>query len=55
MTLLPMLEGNYARAAHTPDDDLLTEYIKYPGVPGEMTAYVARPKKQKKYAAEVSL
>jgi carboxymethylenebutenolidase len=53
MTLLPMLEGNYARAAHTPEDNLFTEYVKYPGVPGEMTAYVARPKKQKKFAAVV--
>lgn len=53
MTLLPLLESNYARAAQTADDDLFTEYIKYPGVPGEITAYVARPKKEKKYAAIV--
>ena len=53
MTLLPMLEGNYARAAQTGDDDLLTEYIKYPGLPSEMTAYVARPKKEGRYAAVV--
>jgi carboxymethylenebutenolidase len=53
MTILPMLEGNYARAAQTKDDDLLTGYVKYPGVPNEMTAYVARPKKEGKYAAVV--
>lgn len=53
MTLLPLLENNYAAAAQTVNDDLFTEYIKYPGVPGEMTAYVARPKKEKKYAAVV--
>ena len=53
MTLLPMLEGNYANAAVTKDDDLFTEYVKYPGVPNEMTAYVARPKKEKKYAAVI--
>jgi carboxymethylenebutenolidase len=53
MTLLPMLEGNYARAAQTGADELLTEYVKYPGVPNEMTAYVARPKKEGKYAAVV--
>lgn len=53
MTLLPMLEGNYARAAQTGANDLLTEYVKYPGVPGEMTAYVARPKANKKYAAVI--
>lgn len=51
MTLLPMLEGAYAKAAVTREDDLLTEYIKYPGVPNGMTAYVARPKESKKYAA----
>lgn len=53
MTLLPMLEGNYARAAQTAADELMTEYVKYPGVPNEMTAYVARPKKEGKYAAVV--
>ncbi|MDQ3277702.1 MAG: dienelactone hydrolase family protein [Bacteroidota bacterium] len=53
MTLLPMLESNYAKAAVTADNDLFTEYVKYPGVPNEMTAYIARPKEQKKYAAVV--
>lgn len=53
MTLLPLLESNYARAAATPAADLFTEYVKYPGVPGEVTAYVARPKQEKKYAAVV--
>jgi carboxymethylenebutenolidase len=53
MTLLPLLESNYARAAATPQENLLTEYVKYPGVPNEVTAYIARPKKEKKYAAVV--
>lgn len=53
MSLLPLLESNYAKAAVTADDDLMTETIKYPGVPAEMTAYVARPKKEGKYAAVV--
>lgn len=53
MTILPMLEGNYARAAVTKEDELFTEYVKYPGIPGEMTAYAARPKKDKKYAAVI--
>lgn len=53
LAILPRLEGNYAQAAVTIDDDLFTEYIKYPGVPGEMTAYVARPKKDKKYPAVI--
>ena len=53
MTLLPLLESNYARAAVTATDDLFTEYVNYPGVPNEMKAYVARPKAVKKYAAVV--
>ncbi|OYW16713.1 MAG: carboxymethylenebutenolidase [Sphingobacteriales bacterium 12-47-4] len=51
MTLLPLLENNYAKAAVTTQDDLFTEYIKYPGLPNEMTAYIARPKEEKKYPA----
>lgn len=53
MTLLPMLEVNYAHAAVTADDDLFTERITYTGINGEMAAYVARPKDEKKYAAMV--
>lgn len=53
MTLLPLLESNYARAAVTAPDDLFTEYVNYPGVPNEMRAYIARPKEAKKYAAVV--
>ncbi|MCX8020326.1 MAG: dienelactone hydrolase family protein [Chitinophagaceae bacterium] len=53
MALLPLLEVNYANAAITDADDLFTEYISYPGTPAEMKAYVARPKKKKKYAAVV--
>src|SRR5687768_17472900 len=49
MALLPMLEVNYANAAVTNEDDLFTEKISYPGVQGEMQAYVARPLKDKKY------
>ena len=51
MTLLPLLESNYAKAAVTPVDELFTEYVKYPGIPAEVTAYVARPKEEKQYAA----
>jgi len=51
MSLLPLLENNYAHAAVTTNDDLFTEYINYPGVPGEMKAYVTRPKENKKYPA----
>lgn len=53
MTLLPLLEVNYAHAAVTNQEDLFTEYITYPGVPAEMKAYVARPKEEKKYAAVI--
>jgi carboxymethylenebutenolidase len=53
MAVLPLIEVNQAYAAVTPDDDLFSEYISYPGVPGEMKAYVARPKENKKYAAVV--
>lgn len=53
MTLLPLLEVNYANAAVTSQEDLFTERITYPGVNGDMQAYVARPKEEKKYAAVV--
>ena len=53
VAILPFLEGNYAKAAVTPSDDLFTEYITYPGVTGEMKAYVARPKKEAKYGTVV--
>jgi carboxymethylenebutenolidase len=53
LTILPLIEVNQANAAITPDDDLFTERISYPGVPGTMQAYVARPKAEKKYAAVV--
>jgi carboxymethylenebutenolidase len=49
IAVLPMIESNYAHAAVTPDQDLFTEKISYPGVNGEMQAYVARPKEEKKY------
>jgi len=51
MAILPLIEVNYAHAAVTTDDDLFTEHISYAGVNGEMKAYVARPKKEGKYAA----
>jgi carboxymethylenebutenolidase len=53
LALLPMLESNYARAAVTSPDELFTEYITYPGVPDKVTAYVARPKPDKKYPAVI--
>ncbi|MEO6613016.1 MAG: dienelactone hydrolase family protein [Chitinophagaceae bacterium] len=53
MALLPLLEVNYAQAAMTPQDDLFTERISYPGINGDMQAYIARPKEMKPYAAVV--
>ncbi len=53
MTLLPLLEVNYTNAAVTKEDDLFTEHITYPGITGDMQAYCARPKEEKKYAAIV--
>ncbi len=52
MALLPLLES-CSTAAKTQTDELFTEYVTYPGVNGEMKAYVARPKKSKAYAAIV--
>ena len=49
MALLPLLEVNYAHAAITKDEDLFIERISYPGINGDMQAYVARPKEEKKY------
>ena len=53
MSILPMIEVNQAHAAITPDEELFTERIKYPGVNGDMEAYVARPKEEKKYPTVV--
>jgi carboxymethylenebutenolidase len=53
LTVLPMLEGNYAAAAVTNDDKLFTEYITYEGQPGAVTAYIARPDAVKQYPAIV--
>jgi len=54
MSVLPMLEVNYAHAAVTKEDDLFIERVTYKGVNDtNMQAYVARPKKEGKYAAVV--
>ncbi|MFC0771737.1 dienelactone hydrolase family protein [Terrimonas alba] len=53
MAILPMIEVNAKGAAITPAQDLFTERISYQGVNGEMLAYVARPKEEKKYPAVV--
>jgi carboxymethylenebutenolidase len=49
LSLLPLLETACAPAQKTTVDSLFTEYATYPGVQGEMKAYIARPKKSKPY------
>ena len=53
MTILPLLEVNYANAATTSSEELFTERIVYTGINGDMHAYVARPKENKPYATVV--
>lgn len=53
MSVLPMLEGNYAVAQTTPSDQLFTEKIEYETPYGNMKAYVARPLPEKVYAAVI--
>jgi carboxymethylenebutenolidase len=51
--LLPILDENSlgASPSYQLDDDLMTEFIKYPGETGEMKAFLARPKAGKKFPA----
>ncbi len=53
MSVLPLIEVKASGKKITNDDDLFTERIGYPGVPGNMEAYVARPKEEKKYPAVI--
>ena len=52
IAILPSLEGNYANATITDDEELFTEYISFAGTGTTvMKAYVARPKKETRYSA----
>jgi carboxymethylenebutenolidase len=51
LTLLPMLENNYAAAAPVHDDTITFENITYPGVDGDMKAVLAMPKGKTKLGA----
>ncbi|RQO66260.1 carboxymethylenebutenolidase [Pedobacter sp. KBW06] len=51
LTVLPLLENNYAAAAETDDENLSLENITYPGVEGEMKAFLAKPKGKKHLGA----
>lgn len=48
-TLLPVLEAN----SPFQDDDLAAEFITYPGETGDMRAYMAHPKKGRKFPAVI--
>ena len=47
LTILPMLENNYAAAADFNSDDIEVENITYAGVDGDMRAVLAKPKGKK--------
>ncbi|AOM79882.1 dienelactone hydrolase family protein [Pedobacter steynii] len=51
LTILPLLENNYAAAAETDDEALSLENITYPGAEGEMKGVLARPKDKKHLGA----
>ena len=53
MSVLSQIENKYSAAVQTTDEDLFTEQVSFPGVPGNMSAYIARPKAEKKYAAVI--
>lgn len=53
LTVLPLLENNYASAAGFEDDSITTENITYPGAEGEMKAVLAKPKGKSKLGAVV--
>jgi carboxymethylenebutenolidase len=48
LTVLPLLENNYAVAATLQDENITVENITYPGVEGAMKAVLAMPKGAKK-------
>ncbi|PWS28634.1 carboxymethylenebutenolidase [Pedobacter yonginense] len=53
MTILPMLENNYAAAAEFNSDDIDVENITYAGVDGEIKAVLAKPKGKKNLGSVV--
>lgn len=53
MAVIPLIEVNAANMKVTSEEDLFTETISYSGVPGNMQAYIARPKEEKKYPAVI--
>jgi len=55
LAIFPVLEDNELKAATAPQKkpDLVTEFITYPAATGEMKAFLARPKKGKKFPAVI--
>ena len=53
VSILPLLESCYSKAATTSDSELFTETISYRGVPNSISAYISRTKKNKKYNAVI--
>lgn len=53
LTILPMLESNYAAAATFHSDDIVIENVIFPGVDGEMKAVLAKPKGKKELGGVV--
>jgi len=54
--LLPVLESNHAMdsaAEKVKEVKILADFVKYPAFTGEMRAYMARPKKGKKFPAVI--
>ena len=55
LALLPVLEENNLNASTSQqnDNDLLTEFIKYPGESGDVKGFLARPKTGNKFPAVI--
>ncbi len=55
LAIFPILEDNELKAATAPqkEPDLVTEFITYPAATGDMKAFLARPKKGKKFPAVI--
>lgn len=55
IALLPVLDGNELKSAVLQEENngLVSEFISYPGVTGEMRAFMARPAKGKKFPAVI--
>jgi carboxymethylenebutenolidase len=53
LTVLPLLENNYVAAATFNEEGLETENITFPGVDGDMKAFLAKPKGKKKLGSVI--